>query len=911
VVLWRLAKDGMAPSTDSSKGDMMKRLFLALILALALLLTAGVGTATADPPASQASGQSAGSEQDAGAAAGTAQQEPSNENVPVRVLSPGDDGSVSQSNEASSEATAGNTNETKQDADQDQAAGSGLQAIGQSADNEQDALALAGTLQEGASNEIAPVRDLSPGDGSSASQSNDASSEATAANANETEQEADQAQAAGSGLQAIGQSAGSEQDATALSATEQEKPSNDNVSVRVLSPGDDGRVSQSNEASSEATAGNTSQTEQEADQAQAGDSCKCGSAGSQVIGQSADNEQDATALSATQQEKPSNSNVTVRVLSPGDDGSVSQSNEASSDATAANLNATKQDADQAQASGSGSQVIGQSADNEQDATALSMTEQEKPSNSNVTVRVLSPGYGGSVSQSNVASSNAEAGNTNWTAQDADQSQAGDSCKCGNAGSQVIGQAADNEQGATALSATQQEKPSNSNVSVRVLSPGDDGRVSQSNEASSEATAANLNATKQDADQAQARDSCQCGKSGSQVIGQSADNDQEAKAASLTAQTGAINENVSVRVLSPGDGGSVSQSNVASSEAKAGNTNWTGQDADQTQAAACKCGSGGLQVIGQSADNDQEAAALSATIQEKPSNSNVPVRVLSRGGDGRVSQSNEASSEATAANLNATKQDADQAQSSGSGWQVIGQSAENDQDAFALGLTLQAGASNENAPVRVLSPGDGGSVSQSNIASSDAKAGNTNWTGQDADQSQGDKKSLDRACCGTAVQAIGQRSENEQSAKALSFTAQLGHKQPCRCKDDSGIGNSNEPVRVGSPGDDGSVRQLNEASSEAKAANWNATKQDADQIQAHPCRCEAGLEIQAIGQLDKSSQFAAALAASLQLGAVNEWAPDRKKSPGRSGDLTQVGKKAAHDASGNRTMSDRSKTQVKR
>jgi hypothetical protein len=453
--------------------------------------------------------------------------------------------------------------------------------------------------------------------------------------------------------------------------------------------------------------------------------------------------------------------------------------------------------------------------------------------------------------------------------------------------------------------TQQEKPSNSNVSVRVLSHGDDGRVSQSNEASSEATAANLNATKQDADQAQRG-------SGSQVIGQSADSDQQAKAASLTAQKGATNENVSVRVLSPGHGGSVSQSNVASSEAKAGNTNWTGQDADQTQAgSSCKCERGGTQAIGQSADNDQEAAALSATIQEKPSNSNVPVRVLSKGDDGRVSQSNEASSEATAANLNATKQEADQAQAGGSGWQVIGQSADNDQDAFALAFTLQSGASNKNTPVRVLSPGDGGSVSQSNDASSEAKAGNTNWTGQDADQSQGDKESLDKHCCGTAIQAIGQRSENEQGAKALAFTAQLGIEQPCRCKRDSGIGNSNEPVRVLSPGDDGSVKQSNEASSEAKAVNWNATKQDADQIQAHSCRCKAGLEIQAIGQLDKSNQLAAAIAATLQLGAVNEWAPDRKKSPGMSGDLTQVGKQAANDASGSRTATDQSKTQVKR
>ncbi len=111
----------------------MKRVFLALAVAFLLLLVAGVGTAAASPPATQGSGQLAGSEQDAGAAAGTAQQEATNENSPVRVLSPGDDGSVSQSNEATSDATAGNLNATEQTADQTQAGGSGLQAVGQSA----------------------------------------------------------------------------------------------------------------------------------------------------------------------------------------------------------------------------------------------------------------------------------------------------------------------------------------------------------------------------------------------------------------------------------------------------------------------------------------------------------------------------------------------------------------------------------------------------------------------------------------------------------------------------------------------------------------------------------------------------------------------------------------------------------
>ena len=136
--------------------------------------------------------------------------------------------------------------------------------------------------------------------------------------------------------------------------------------------------------------------------------------------------------------------------------------------------------------------------------ALAFTIQQGASNENAPVQDLSPGGGGPVTQSNDASSDAEAGNLNGTEQSADQTQAGaDSCKCGSGGDQIIGQAADNQQEAGALAATVQEKPSNENISVRVLSPGNDGPVTQSNEASSDATAANLNGTEQTAEQNQA------------------------------------------------------------------------------------------------------------------------------------------------------------------------------------------------------------------------------------------------------------------------------------------------------------------------------------------------------------------------------------------------------------------------
>ncbi len=780
----------------------MKRLCLALAVAALLLLVAGVGTATANPPELQSADQLVGNAMAlAGGAEGTAQEEPTTEDSAAAAPAPDEGSSLDQSNDATSAGTAGNLNAAKQDADQKQD-GSGVQAIGQSAKNDQDATAAAFTVQEKPENTNVPVSVLGKGHGGDVTQSNDASSDASAGNLNLTSQEAEQDQGSGGGhdpygreaeqdqksgddhdckcegggTQAIGQSAKNDQDATALAKTIQVKPSNTNISVRVLSPGDDGNVTQTNTASSDATAFNLNATKQDADQKQDGDSCKC-TGGEQAIGQSADSEQDATALAKTVQEKPSNTNISVRVLSPGDDGDVTQSNTATSDATAGNINLTKQDADQKQ-DGSGLQAIGQSADNDQKALAAALTVQEKPSNKNISVRVLSPGDGGSVTQSNTASSDATAFNLNATKQDADQKQDGDSCKC-TSGEQAIGQSAKSDQDAKALAATFQVKPSNTNTSVRVLSKGDDGDVTQSNDASSSAFAGNLNLTKQDADQKQDGDSCKCA-GGIQAIGQSAKSDQEAKALAATFQVKPSNTNTSVRVLSKGDDGDVTQSNDASSSAFAGNLNLTKQDADQKQDGS------GIQAIGQFAKNDQDAFALGTTFQIGASNENTPVRVGSKGDGGSVTQSNTATSDAVAANLNFLEQDADQKQDSSCkcheafGIQAIGQFAKNDQKAVALAATFQIKPSNSNTPVRVGSKGDDGDVTQSNTASSLAKAFNVNLTKQDADQKQ------DTSCkCHEAfgIQAIGQLSESDQFSAALAATFQLG------------ASNKSAPVRV--------------------------------------------------------------------------------------------------------------------
>jgi hypothetical protein len=723
----------------------MRRLVLALVTGILLLLLAGVGTATAGTPEGQSTGQSAGSDQAAGTVAGSAQQETRNGSSPEQVVVPADGGSVSEVNEAASDAEAANLNGTEQTAGQIQSGCcGGTQVIGQSAENDQDALALALTYQAGASNANAPVSVLSPGGDGAVSQSNEASSDAAAGNVNGTKQAAAQVQGGGlghdggsgscqvcgggAGSQVIGQSADSDQAAGAVALTEQEGASNENISVRVLSPGSNGPVSQSNAASSSAAAGNVNGTQQLAGQVQGGGCC----GGSQVIGQSAESDQEAGALAATKQVDPSNRNISVRVLSPGGDGAVSQSNEASSDAAAGNVNGTKQAAAQVQGGGlghdggsgscqvcgggAGSQVIGQSADSDQAAGAVALTEQEGASNENISVRVLSPGSNGPVSQSNAASSSAAAGNVNGTQQLAGQVQGGGCC----GGSQVIGQSAESDQEAGALAATKQVDPSNRNISVRVLSPGGDGAVSQSNEASSDAAAGNVNGTKQAAAQGQ-------GGSGLQVIGQEAKSDQHALAGALTVQLGAANENAPVRVLSPGGGGPVSQTNSATSNAAAGNLDYTGQYAAQKQGGSERgcCGSG-IQAIGQSAQNDQGAVALAGTVQvgsRQPcgcgmgyglGNSSTPTRVLSPGHDGPVTQANIADSNATAVNWNETQQAASQTQDrpvrcvcfGGDAIQAIGQLSGGYQSAAAIATTLQLGARNHSAPVRTSSPGSG-------------------------------------------------------------------------------------------------------------------------------------------------------------------------------------------------------------
>lgn len=548
----------------------------------------------------------------------------------------------------------------------------------------------------------------------------------------------------------------------------------------------------------------------------------------QISGQSADTQQQAVAASSATQVNPSNTNISIRVLSPGSNGNVTQSNSVGSSAAAGNAASTTQTAGQT-AGGSGVQSSQQAAGTDQLAVALSAAKQIDPTNTNVPIRVLSPGSDGDVTQSNTAGSRADAGNKAGTTQDSSQAQAGSSCGCDGSGPaiQTSDQAAQTDQSAAALSEAKQIDPSNTAVSIRVLSPGDGGSVTQSNTAASSASAGNEASTKQSGSQTQSAGSCGCSSDPIQVAKQAAETEQGSAALSAAVQDGASNNASPVRVLSPGSDGDVTQSNNAASSAKSGNAASTTQSGSQTQGGAtCGCGGEAVQVLGQEAETGQSSTALSGAFQlfgdrsrcgcdgSSSGNDASPVRVWSPGSDGDVTQSNNVASSAASGNRASTTQDASQAEAGGGlEIQALGQKAETGQEALAASLAAQIGASNTANPVRVWSPGGGGSVEQSNNAASSARAGNDAGTDQSGRQLiAGSRCSCERL----PIQAAGQWAGTAQLAPAFSGALQVVGR------------NQSTPTSVKSPGSAGDLSQANSAGSRGDAGNRASAGQGVSQ-----------------------------------------------------------------------------------
>src|SRR5206468_461070 len=156
--------------------------------------------------------------------------------------------------------------------------------------------------------------------------------------------------------------------------------------------------------------------------------------------------------------------------------------------------------------------------------------------------------------------------------------------------------------------------------------------------------------------------------------QNADTSQKAIGLSSATQIKPENSNLSVRVLSPGNGGSVSQSNEAESSANATNSAPVTQTAtqnDPSSSCGCHSSSPAGQAIEQWSEIGQRAVGLSSATQVEATNESGPIRIGSWGNDGSVSQENEAESSASATNTATPTQTGTQTQS-GSGVQALGQ-----------------------------------------------------------------------------------------------------------------------------------------------------------------------------------------------------------------------------------------------
>ena len=204
-------------------------------------------------------------------------------------------------------------------------------------------------------------------------------------------------------------------------------------------------------------------------------------------GSSSANSADATASST--QTAPTNVNASVRILSPGDNGSVSQAND--------------------------STAVAAAGANGGDATALpqATSTQVDPHNVNVSIRVGSPGDDAPVTQVNSSTatatpvdpaaieaatvdlppgdpnSAADVENVSGIIQDLGQCPEESTCVANPTpdapGSAAAGLPATDQSSATAI----QQAPSNVSVSIRVASPGMDGIVNQLNGANSDGATA--------------------------------------------------------------------------------------------------------------------------------------------------------------------------------------------------------------------------------------------------------------------------------------------------------------------------------------------------------------------------------------------------------------------------------------
>jgi hypothetical protein len=247
----------------------------------------------------------------------------------------------------------------------------------------------------------------------------------------------------GNGSAAAEQSVTVDQTAAAAAAADQAKVTNHHASVRVDKPGNGPKVSQENTVTADASASTAAGITTSAPPVVAPDlPATDAEPSTPVATPTTDVGQHATAVATATQEDASNLNVSVRVQSPGDDGDVIQANSATATASAV-------------AGSPAVAAVAASGTTDDAASATAAATQRGVSNTNISVRVFSPGDGGGVRQTNTAAASA----------------AGDSGQGPETGPSSF-------RGANAT--TTQTEARNTNVTIRVASPGDDAEPIQTN-----------------------------------------------------------------------------------------------------------------------------------------------------------------------------------------------------------------------------------------------------------------------------------------------------------------------------------------------------------------------------------------------------------------------------------------------
>jgi hypothetical protein len=269
-------------------------------------------------------------------------------------------------------------------------------------------------------------------------------------------------------------------------------------------------------------------------------------------------------------------------------------------------------------------------------------------------RLLSRGYIDDVTQKNKAKGDAV--NLGELGQTINHGGVGDDSLVRVVGNQVAGIVGvyDN-QGALQLAGGQVGVlQGNLNAPIRVLAPGDNGDVQQGNWAVGNAQ--NAGDASQDINHGGTDGNDLIGIVGNQVAGIVGVEDNQVAGQGAIGQVGLaqVNANAPIRVLSPGDNGSVDQYNYA--EGNACNQGDVAQTIDHQGSGSSLLNVGGNQASGIVGVGDNQAAGQAAVGQAgvAQGNLNLPINILSPGDDGPVTQTNE--SYGSAGNAGSASQD---------------------------------------------------------------------------------------------------------------------------------------------------------------------------------------------------------------------------------------------------------------